>query len=128
MRMGIVKGLAASEAASMWQLPSKIPPGSMKRHGRVDFSGDNGLGLNLHPPLGKDHPVEAAGNHHMIALDLTFHTGSLAQHQRLAGDDVAADPRLNPVSPRKLVCALQGLGLVHETGPFAGFRGLSSSC
>ena len=32
-RMGMVMGLAASVAASMWQRPSKIAPGSMMRQG-----------------------------------------------------------------------------------------------
>src|SRR6202008_3453665 len=53
------------------------------------FTGDDALGLNLHPALGEDHAIVAASDDHFVAFDLAFDLGVFTEDQRLLRNDVA---------------------------------------
>jgi len=39
--------------------------------------------------LGKNHPIESAGDGHVIALNLALDSGRLAENQTVLGEDVS---------------------------------------
>ena len=49
----------------------------------MHFSGHHALGFNLHAAFRENHSIEAAGNHHAIALDLPFDFCAFAKNHRL---------------------------------------------
>src|ERR1700693_2257907 len=61
----------------------------------MDFARDDALGLYLHPTLGKDDAIEFPGNHHVISLDLPFHSRPFAEDQAVAGNHVSFNMRVD---------------------------------
>lgn len=57
--------------------------------GCVNLAGHHPLGLNLYAALRKNHPIESAGNNHVIALNLALDLGGFAQNQTVLGEDVS---------------------------------------
>jgi len=50
----------------------------------VNLSSNNPLGLNLNTPFGKNHTIEAAGNHYAVAFDLSLDFGAFSEDDRFA--------------------------------------------
>lgn len=108
--------------------PSRIDD----KAGRMDFAGDDALGLNLHAAFGEDDAIITARNNHAVPFDLAFDFGVFAEDQRLLGDDVslhvAVDAERASHSERALHCD----ALIDETCPLfaiavaAGSRPLPS--
>src|ERR1700733_3121589 len=85
--------------------------------GSLNLPGHNSLRLNLHASPGKYPPVEAAGDDHVIALDLALHARAFAEHQRLIGDDRPSHLRFQAESALYFEGAFQTHGLVHKPRP-----------
>jgi len=85
--------------------------------GRVNFSGDYAFGLNLDSAFGKDYAVEAPGDHHAVAFDLTFDFGGIAEDYRLLGDDISFDVAVDAERSRNLKRAFQCYALIDESSP-----------
>ena len=83
----------------------------------VNFACDNPLGLYLHAPFGKDHAIEAAGNHHAVPFDLSLDFGAFAQDNRLLRDDVSFNVAVNAERAGDRKRPVQGHALVDETCP-----------
>ena len=58
---------------------------------RMNFAGDDALGLNLHAAFGENYSVEAAGDNYLIPFDLAFDFGAFAEDERLIAEDIAFD-------------------------------------
>src|SRR5467141_4955857 len=84
----------------------------------VNFAGHDALGFDLHTAFRENHAIEAAGDHHAIAFDLSFHLCAFAKDDRLFRDDVAFDVAVD--AERSLNCqrALERYALVDEACPF----------
>jgi hypothetical protein len=93
---------------------------------RVYFSGDDALGLNFDAALGKNYPIEAAGDDDAIAFNLSFDFGIFTEDYSLLGNDVALHVAVDAKSAGDLKSALQGHALVNKAGPFFGGRGARS--
>ena len=61
----------------------------------MNFAGDDTFGLNLNASLGENHAVITAGNHHAIALNLTFDFGVFTENQSLLGDNISLHVPVN---------------------------------
>ncbi len=83
----------------------------------VNLAGNNTLGLYLHASFGKDHPIEAPGNHHAVPFDLSLDFGAFAQDNRLLRDDVSFDVAVNAERTGDCKRALQGHALIDESCP-----------
>src|SRR5580658_10928263 len=55
--------------------------------GAVNFAGDDGVRLDFYAAAGVDYSVEAAGDDHAIAVDVSFDRGVLAEDKRVVGSD-----------------------------------------
>ncbi len=55
----------------------------------VNLARHHPLGLDLNSALDKNHPIESAGDDHVIALNLAFDSGRLAEDQTVFGEDVS---------------------------------------
>lgn len=55
----------------------------------VNLARHHPLGLDLNSALGKNHPIESAGDDHVIALNLALNSGRLAENQTVLGVDVS---------------------------------------
>ena len=86
---------------------------------RVDFAGDDALGLNFNAAFGENHSVEASGDDYLITFNLTFDLGAFAENQRLVAEDVALDLGFDTQRAGKLQRALKTDRPIKETGPFA---------
>jgi hypothetical protein len=85
----------------------------------VNLARNYSMSLNLDPSLGEYHPVKSAGNYDLIALDLPFDLGPLAQNQRLTAEDVSLDLGLDPERAGELQSPLKAHRPVKEAGPLA---------
>ena len=83
----------------------------------VNLTGNNTLGLYLHAPFGKDHTIEAPGNHHAVPFDLSLDFGAFAQDDCLLRDNVSFDVAVDAERTGDRKRALQGHTLVDETCP-----------
>src|SRR5712692_4636315 len=84
----------------------------------VHLSGHHAFGLDLHAPLGENHAIEAAGDHHAVALDLSFHLCTVAKNHGLFRDDVAFHVAIDAECPGDRQRALEGNTLIDESCPF----------
>ena len=55
----------------------------------VNLARHYALSLDLNSALGKNHPIESAGDGHVIALNLALDSGRLAENQTVLGEDVS---------------------------------------
>ncbi len=62
---------------------------------RMDFAGNDALGLNFHAAFGKNYSVEAAGDDYLVAFDLAFDFRAFAEDQRLIAENVALNLRFD---------------------------------
>lgn len=83
----------------------------------VNLSGNDAFGFNLNTPFGKDHTIEAAGNHYTVALDLSLDLRAFAQDDRLLRNDVSFDVAVNAERSCDGKRALKGHALIDETCP-----------
>ena len=86
--------------------------------GRMDFAGDDSLGLNFYAALGEDDSVKTAGDNDLIAFDLTFDFRAFTEDQSLIAEDAAFDLRFQAQSAGKLERSFKADGAVEEPGPF----------
>ena len=84
----------------------------------MDFARDDALGLNFNAAFGENHSVEAAGDNHLIALDLTFDLGAFAEDESLIAEDVAFDLCFDAKCAGKLQSALKADSPIQKAGPF----------
>ena len=92
----------------------------------VNLTGNNTLGLYLHASLGKDHTIEAPGDHYTVPFDLSLDLGAFTQDNRLLRDDVPFDVAVNPERTGDRKRSLQRDTLVDETCPL--FAASTLSC
>lgn len=85
---------------------------------RMDFAGDDALGLNFNAALGENHSIEAAGDDYLIAFDLAFHFGTFAENEGLIAEDIAFDLSFDAQRARKFERAFKADGPIEESRPF----------
>jgi len=56
---------------------------------RVNLACRGSLFVNLHFSLCENYAIEMAGDHHVIAIDLSLRSRLIAQNQNVRGDDQA---------------------------------------
>src|SRR6266478_8416473 len=81
----------------------------------VNFAGHDALGFDLYTAFRENHAIEAAGDHHAIAFDLSFHLRAFAEDDRLLRDDVAFDVAVNAERSCNRERALERYALVDES-------------
>ena len=86
---------------------------------RMDFTADDALGLNFHAPLGENYSVKSARDDYLIAFDLAFDFGALAENERLVAEDVAFYLGFDAQRSRKLERAFKADSPIEKSGPFA---------
>jgi len=86
---------------------------------RMNFAGDDALGLNFNSAFGENHAIEAAGDNYLIALDLAFDFGAFAEDERLIAEDVAFDLRFDAECAGKLQRTFKADSPIQKAGPFA---------
>jgi len=82
--------------------------------GRMHFPGHYALGLNLDAAPGENHPIEAAGNDHAIAFDLSFHFGAVAKDHGLLRDDVTLHIAIDAERAGDRQRSFEGYTLIDE--------------
>jgi len=85
--------------------------------GRVDFSGDYALGLNLDSTFCENYAVEAPGDDHTVAFDLAFDFGGIAEDYGLLRDDISFDVAVDAERSRNLERAFQRYALIDKSSP-----------
>src|SRR5260370_36513639 len=71
-------------------------PARIDYHARgVNLASDNPLGLNLNTPFGKNHTIEAAGNHYAVACDLSLDFGDFTEDDRSLRYNVSFNVAVN---------------------------------
>src|SRR5260370_11101664 len=83
----------------------------------VNLSSNNALGLNLNTPFGKNHAIEAAGNHHAVAFDLSLDFGAFPEDDRLLRDNVSFNVAVNAERAGDCQRSFKGYTLIDETCP-----------
>jgi len=56
----------------MWHRPSKIPPGSITMPRRMNLTRNDAFSFDLNAAPSRRLRIEPPGNHHPVALDLSF--------------------------------------------------------
>ena len=84
----------------------------------VDFARHDALSLNFDAALGKDDAIEFPGNHHVIALDLPFHSRPFAQDQAVTGNHISLYRCIDAEDTGCLERSLKPYALVEETCKF----------
>lgn len=85
--------------------------------GRVDFTGDDALGLDFYAALCEDHAVKTAGDYDVIAFDLAFDFGTFAEYDGLFRNNVALDVAVDAERAFDLQRPFHGDALIDESCP-----------
>ena len=85
--------------------------------GRMDFSGNDTLGLDFYAAFCKDHAVKTAGNHYVISFDLAFDFGAFTKDYGLFGNDVAFNVAVDSERSFDLQRPFHGDALIDEPCP-----------
>ena len=93
------------------------PAGLDDQTGRVNLTGDNALGLDLDPTLRENDPIEPAGDHDVIALNLSLDAGGLAQDKGLFRNNITLHLAIQAEGAGELQGALQLYALVQKPDP-----------
>jgi hypothetical protein len=88
--------------------------------GRMDFARDDGLGLNLNFAGRFYGAVEMAADDDVIAFNLAFHFGVLAEDQGLVGNQRPLHCRINAKSARAFQATFELDALVEKASPLPG--------
>src|SRR6266849_10486043 len=80
--------------------------------GRVNLAGDNALGLDLDTALRENDPIEPAGDHDVVALNLSLDAGGLAQDKALFRNNVTLHLTIQTEGAGELEGALELYALV----------------
>jgi hypothetical protein len=94
---------------------------------RVNLAGRGAFFVNLHFPLGENYAVEMAGNHNVVAFDLTLHARLVAQNQNVGGDYEALQFAFDAERAGALERSFETDGFIEEPGPFGDMFRLSLS-
>ena len=86
---------------------------------RMDFAGDDALGLNFHTALGENYSVEAARDNYLIAFDLAFDFGAFAEDESLVAEDITFDLSFDAERAGKFQGAFKAHGPIEKSRPFA---------
>ena len=86
---------------------------------RMDFAGDDALGLNFHAAFGENYSIEAAGDNYLIAFDLTFDFCAFAKNESLVAEDVAFYLSFDAKRAGKFQRAFKANGPIQKAGPLA---------
>src|SRR5580658_3996429 len=88
--------------------------------GRMDFAGDDGFGLNFDFAGGLYGAVEMAADNYVVAFNLAFDFGMLAEDQGFVGNQRAFHHRINAKGAGTFQTALELDALVQKAGPLPG--------
>src|SRR5260370_18441636 len=83
----------------------------------VNLASDNPLGLNLNTPFGKNHTIEAAGNHYAVAFDLSLDFGAFSEDDRFLRDNVSFNVAINAERAGDCKRSFKAYSLIDETSP-----------
>ena len=83
---------------------------------RMHFARDDALSLYFYPALCKDDAIEFPGNHHVISLDLPFHSRPFAEDQAVAGNHISLYMCGNAKHAGSLQRSFKPYALVEEAG------------
>ena len=85
--------------------------------GRMDFARNHTLGLDFYAAFGKDDAVKSTSDDNVIAFDLAFYFGALAQDHGLFGNNVSFNVAVNAERAFDLQRPFHGDALIDETCP-----------
>ncbi len=85
--------------------------------GRMDFSRNDPLWLNLNAALREDHAIKSAGDHNPVPLDLTFDLSVLSEDYSVFGDDVALNVPVDAKCPCDGERSFEQDALIDESCP-----------
>ncbi len=92
-------------------------PGVDDHAGRVNFSGDDALGLDFYAAFCEDHAVKSASDDYVIPFDLAFNFGALTEDHGLFGNNVAFNVAVDTERAFDLQRPFHGDALINESGP-----------
>src|SRR5712672_1315115 len=84
----------------------------------MNLTRDNTFSFDLNATFGENHAVEAPGNYHPIAFDLSFNLRAFTQNHGLFGDDVPFYVAVDAERAGDSQCPIEGDALIDETRPF----------
>src|SRR5215469_12570407 len=90
--------------------------------GRMYFSRDDALGLNLDAAFRENHAVKAAGNDHAVSFDLTLDFCAVAENDRLLGNDISLHVAIDAERALDRQRSFETYALINESGPLFAVR------
>src|SRR6266404_662227 len=84
----------------------------------MNLTRNDALSFNLNASFRENHAIETPGNHHPVALDLSFNLRAFAQNHGLFGDDVPFYVAVDAERAGDSQCPVEGHALINETRPF----------